>query len=39
MLRYMVEPERITHEVIEQVYNAVFDPAHRQAWPRDDAPE
>lgn len=32
MLRHLIEPERITHEVIERVVDAVFDPPHRQAW-------
>lgn len=38
MVRHMVEPERITHKVIEQVYSAVFDPAHRRAWREGDVP-
>lgn len=37
MIRHMIEPERITHEVIDRVYTAVFDPAHRRAWREDPA--
>lgn len=36
MLRHLLEPERINHDVIEKVFDAVFDPPHREAWKSPD---
>lgn len=32
MIRHLIEPERINHEVIEQIYEVVFDSEHQRAW-------
>ncbi|WP_293696967.1 TetR/AcrR family transcriptional regulator [uncultured Agrococcus sp.] len=32
MLRHLLEPQRINHDVIGGVFDAVFDPQHREAW-------